>query len=101
MLGIEKQEKLNIKLTFYIGFASLAIQTSWALYDSQVPISLFFYISSIALVGLIMGIDNFVGVLIQPIMANVSDNTRTKWGKNALYYSWNSNFSTIFCINTV
>lgn len=25
MLGIEKQEKLNINLRFYIGFASLAI----------------------------------------------------------------------------
>lgn len=25
MLGIEKQEKLNIKLRFYLGFTSLAI----------------------------------------------------------------------------
>ena len=96
MLGIEKQEKLNIKLTFYIGFASLAIQTSWALYDSQVPISLFFYISSIALVGLIMGIDNFVGVLIQPIMANVSDNTRTKWGRRMPYIILGIPISALF-----
>lgn len=96
MSGIEKQEKLNIKLTFYIGFASLAIQTSWALYDSQVPISLLFYISSIALVGLIMGIDNFVGVLIQPVMANVSDNTRTKWGRRMPYIILGIPISAIF-----
>ena len=96
MSGIEKQEKLNIKLTFYIGFASLAIQTSWALYDSQVPISLFFYIGSIALVGLIMGIDNLVGVLIQPIMANVSDNTRTKWGRRMPYIILGIPISAIF-----
>ncbi|MFX0070766.1 MAG: MFS transporter, partial [Candidatus Hermodarchaeota archaeon] len=61
MSSIEHQEKLDVKLTFFIGFASLAIATSWALYDSQVPISLLFYIGSIAIVGLIMGLDNLAG----------------------------------------
>ena len=96
MSGIIKQEKLDVKLTFFIGFASLAIQTSWALYDSQVPISLFFYIGSIALVGLIMGIDNLAGVIIQPIMANVSDNTRTRWGRRMPYIMLGIPISAIF-----
>ena len=96
MSAIIKQEKLDVKLTFFIGFASLAIQTSWALYDSQVPISLFFYIGSIALVGLIMGIDNLAGVIIQPIMANVSDNTRTRWGRRMPYIMLGIPISAIF-----
>ena len=96
MSGMIKQEKLDVRLTFFIGFASLAIQTSWALYDSQVPISLFFYIGSIALVGLIMGIDNLAGVIIQPIMANVSDNTRTRWGRRMPYIMLGIPISAIF-----
>lgn len=96
MSNIEHQEKLDIKLTFFIGFASLAIQTSWALYDSQVPISLFFYIGSIAIVGLVMGLDNLAGVVLQPIMANVSDNTRTKWGRRMPYLMLGIPISALF-----
>jgi MFS family permease len=96
MSGIEHQEKLNIRLTFFIGFASLAIQTSWALYDSQVPISLFFYIGSIAIVGLIMGLDNLAGVVMQPVMANISDNTRTRWGRRMPYIMLGIPISALF-----
>jgi MFS family permease len=81
----EKQEKLDIKLTFLIGFAFFCTQISWSLYNQQVPISLLAYVSSIAVVGLIMGLDNLVGVIVQPVMGNVSDNTRTKWGRRMPY----------------
>jgi len=81
----EIQEKLDIKLTFLIGFAFFCTQISWFLYNQQVPISLLVYISSIALVGLIMGLDNLVGVFVQPVMGNASDNTRTKWGRRMPY----------------
>jgi len=42
----EVQEKLDIKLTFLIGFAFFCTQISWSLYNQQVPISLLAYISS-------------------------------------------------------
>lgn len=85
MAEYEKQEKLDIKLTFLIGFAFFCTSISWNLYNAQVPISLLTYISSIAIVGLIMGLDNLVGVFVQPVMGNVSDNTRTKWGRRMPY----------------
>jgi MFS family permease len=85
MPDYEVQEKLNIKLTFLIGFAFFCTQISWSMYNAQVPISLLAYIGSIALVGLIMGLDNLVGVFVQPVMGNVSDNTRTKWGRRMPY----------------
>ncbi len=84
-MSIETQEKLDIKLTFLIGFAFFTTQIAWSLYNSQIPISLLAYIGSIAMVGLIMGLDNLVGVFIQPIMGNASDNTRTKWGRRMPY----------------
>ncbi len=85
MAEYEKQEKLDIRLTFLIGFAFFCTSISWNLYNAQVPISLLAYISSIAIVGLIMGLDNLVGVFVQPVMGNVSDNTRTKWGRRMPY----------------
>ena len=92
----EVQEKLDIKLTFLIGFAFFCTSISWSLYNAQVPISLLAYISSIAIVGLIMGLDNLVGVFVQPVMGNVSDNTRTKWGRRMPYIMIGIPVSAIF-----
>jgi len=96
MSEYEKQEKLDIKLTFLIGFAFFCTQISWSLYNSQVPISLLAYIGSIVIVGLIMGLDNLIGVVIQPVMGNVSDNTRTKWGRRMPYIIIGIPVSAIF-----
>ena len=90
------QEKLDIKLTFLIGFAFFCTSISWSLYNQQVPISLLAYIGSIAIVGLIMGLDNLVGVVVQPVMGNVSDNTRTKWGRRIPYIMIGIPVSAIF-----
>jgi len=96
MSEFETQEKLDVRLVFLIGFAFFCSQISWALYNQQVPISLLAYISSIALVGLIMGLDNLVGVFIQPVMGNVSDNTRTKWGRRMPYIMLGIPLSALF-----
>ena len=96
MSEFETQEKLDVKLVFLIGFAFFCTQISWSLYNQQVPISLLAYISSIALVGLIMGLDNLVGVVVQPVMGNVSDNTRTKWGRRMPYIMLGIPLSALF-----
>lgn len=96
MSEIETQEKLDIRLVFCIGFAFFCTQISWSLYNQQVPISLLAYISSIAIVGLIMGLDNLVGVVVQPVMGNVSDNTRTKWGRRMPYIMTGIPLSALF-----
>lgn len=96
MSDLENQEKLPIRLTFLIGFAFFCTQISWSLYNQQIPISLLFYIGSIALIGLIMGLDNLVGVVIQPVMGNVSDNTRTKWGRRMPYIMLGIPISALF-----
>lgn len=38
-----------------------------------------------ALVGLLMGMDNLLGIVIQPWIGNRSDGTRTRWGRRIPY----------------
>lgn len=79
------EEKLNIKLTFFIGLAFFTTGIAWSIYNTQVNVSLFFYLKSYALVGILMAMDNVIGVLIQPVMGSISDNTRTRFGRRMPY----------------
>ncbi|MHA2289193.1 MAG: MFS transporter [Promethearchaeota archaeon] len=81
----EKKEKLDVKLTFFIGLAFFTTGISWSMYNTQVNITLFQYLASYALVGAWMAMDNLIGVIIQPIMGSISDNTRTKFGRRIPY----------------
>jgi MFS family permease len=77
----EAKIKFNARIVWLIGLAVFAQEISWNFYDSQVPVSLGKYIASLGVVGAIMGLDNLIGLFIQPIIGNLSDNTRTRWGK--------------------
>lgn len=73
---------LDYKRTFLIGFGFLASSLAWSLYNSFVPIMLRdrFGLAS-TLVGVIMTIDNFFGVIFQPVVGTLSDKTNTALGK--------------------
>lgn len=73
--------RLNWGKTFILGFGFLAISSVWPLYDAYMPDFLSKYIASSALVGLIMGLDNFLGITLQPYFGALSDRTRSKWGR--------------------
>lgn len=81
----EEKEKFDLKHTFLISLMFFPTILAWEMYDSQVSISLYFYLGSLALVGLILGLDNLLGLIIQPIMGNKSDNTRTRLGRRMPY----------------
>ncbi|MFX0070763.1 MAG: MFS transporter [Candidatus Hermodarchaeota archaeon] len=81
----EEQEKFAIGQTFVIGLAFFTTGVAWSMYNTQVNIMLFYYLGSYALVGAWMAMDNLVGIILQPIMGNVSDNTRTKLGRRIPY----------------
>ncbi|MFJ8862410.1 MFS transporter [Streptomyces sp. NPDC102451] len=57
----------------WVALAVFAQESVWNFYDAQVPGELRQYLTSAGLVGLIMGLDNMLGVLIQPWMGFVSD----------------------------
>lgn len=73
------------RITFFVALAVFAQESTWSFYDAQVPPLLREYLTSAAVVGLIMGMDNLLGIFIQPWMGNRSDNTRTRWGRRIPY----------------
>lgn len=77
-----KKLKLNYPQTFLIGFGFLASSLAWSIYNSQVPLILSErFLMTNAMIGTIMTIDNFFGVIFQPLVGAWSDNTRTRLGR--------------------
>ncbi|ADJ47143.1 major facilitator transporter [Amycolatopsis mediterranei S699] len=79
------QRVLTKRITFFVALAVFAQESTWNLYDSQVPPLLREHLGSAALIGLLMGMDNVLGIFIQPWMGNRSDRTRTSWGRRMPY----------------
>lgn len=73
------------RITFYVALAVFAQESTWNFYDNRVPELLRDHVASAAVVGLLMGMDNLLGIFIQPYMGNRSDNTRTSWGRRIPY----------------
>lgn len=101
MSSEKSEDKFRVGQTFLIGLAFFTT-FSWSLYNSQVNRALnsasYFgsFILSGLIVGIIMAIDNIIGVIIQPIMGNISDNTRTKYGRRMPYIVIGVILSAIF-----
>ncbi|MDG4788972.1 MFS transporter [Micromonospora sp. WMMD1102] len=75
----------NRRITFFIALALFAQESTWNFYDNQVPVLLREHLASAALVGALMGMDNLLGIFVQPWIGNRSDNTRTRWGRRIPY----------------
>ncbi|HEY0470050.1 MAG TPA: MFS transporter [Kribbella sp.] len=65
--------KVHRRTVLLIAVAIFAQEVVWNFYDAQVPAELRRYLSSAALIGLVMGIDNVAGIFVQPWMGQVSD----------------------------
>lgn len=85
MTALAADRRLTRRITFFVALAVFAQETTWDFYDAQVPPLLREHITSTALVGLLMGMDNLLGIFVQPWIANRSDNTRTRWGRRIPY----------------
>jgi MFS family permease len=72
-------------ITFYVALAIFAQESAWNFYDSQMPVILREHVASAGVVGLLMGMDNLLGIFVQPWIGNRSDNTRTRWGRRMPY----------------
>jgi MFS family permease len=62
-----------------------AQESVWNFYDAQVPASLQEHIASAALIGLVMGLDNVLGVVVQPWMGHLSDRYRERHGSRVAF----------------
>ncbi|MER7407949.1 MFS transporter [Streptomyces sp. NPDC000070] len=79
------QRSRTRRITFLVALAVFAQESTWNFYESQAPPLLREHISSAAVVGLLMGMDNLLGIFIQPWIGNRSDRTRTSWGRRMPY----------------
>lgn len=78
--------KLNYKRTFFIGLAFLSISAFWQLYDNIVPLILkdtFGFQEAVT--GVIMALDNILALFLLPLFGNLSDHTKTRFGKRTPY----------------
>ncbi len=73
--------KLNYKKTFILGFGFFAISLVWPLYNFYVPLFLSDYIGSQFWINAIMTIDNIMAVTLIPLFGNLSDKTKTRFGR--------------------
>lgn len=85
LVGERQQQRFRTGAALLVALAVFAQESAWNFYDAQVPVSLRQYTSSAALIGLLMGMDNLLGIFIQPWVAHRSDNTRTRWGRRIPY----------------
>ncbi|WP_405798210.1 MFS transporter [Streptomyces sp. NBC_01506] len=65
--------RMNGGTVLWVTLAVFAQESVWNFYDAQVPAQLRTYLTSAGLVGLLMGMDNALGVLVQPWTGYFSD----------------------------
>lgn len=74
-----------MKKTWLLGFGFFSISITWALYNAFVPLFLDKFLTSTALIGFMMTIDNYFAIFLQPIIGRRSDRTNTRFGKRMPY----------------
>lgn len=74
-----------MRTAMLVALAVFAIESTWSFYDSQVPPLIQEYVGSAAVIGLLMGMDNVLGIFLHPWIGNRSDRTRTRLGRRIPY----------------
>ncbi len=74
-----------MRKTWLLGFGFFGISIGWSLYNGFVPFFLDNFITSTALIGFLMTIDNYIALFLQPYIGQLSDRTQTKVGRRMPY----------------
>ena len=77
--------RLDYKKTFLLGFGFFGVSVVWSIYNSFIPVFLREYALPWWLVGFVMTFDNIAGIIIQPYVGQLSDHTRTRFGRRMPY----------------
>ncbi|OAS82170.1 SLC45 family MFS transporter [Metabacillus litoralis] len=85
-----------MKKTWLLGFGFFSISLGWALYNGFVPFFLNDYLTSTALIGFLMTIDNYFALFLQPYIGNRSDRTNTRFGRRMPYLLFGIPIAALF-----
>lgn len=90
--------KLNYKRTVFIGLGFFTVALVWSIYNVAVPL----YLDDLKLskfwVGAIMAIDNVFAMAFNPLFGNLSDKTRTRFGRRMPYLLIGIPLATVFFV---
>lgn len=92
----QRAKRFNLGAALLTALAVFAQEAAWNFYDAQVPVVLRQYTTSAALIGLLMGLDNFIGLFLQPWIAHKSDSTSTRWGRRMPYLLVGAPIAAVF-----
>lgn len=82
---LHRPGRFRLRVALLVALGIFAQESVWNFHDAQTPATLAEYTASAALIGLIMGLDNIIGIFVQPLMGFLSDRTRTRWGRRTPY----------------
>ena len=95
--------KLNIKKTLTCGVPFLTIMLLWQVYNWQVPRYLNDFLAETIsadkmVIGIIMALDNLFALFMIPLVAKLSDNCKSKYGRRKPYIIIGIILSAIFFV---
>ncbi len=97
-----KPGSLNLKRTILLSLSFFTVLMAWMYFNFKVPLILDDLLSKTnisavqTLKGLIMAIDNLIAVLVQPYFGNLSDRTKSKFGRRMPFIIVGTILSAIF-----
>ena len=95
---VTPRARLNTRAAMLVALAVFAQESVWNFYDAQVPASIAQHTTSAALIGLLMGVDNIIGIVLQPFVGHLSDRTRTRWGRRVPYLVIGAPVAAVFFV---
>ncbi len=76
-----KEQPFSYAKIWWIGFGFLGVQLAFTTYNAFLPLMYREFIESRALIGLLMGTDNLIGLLLIPVIGAWSDRVNSKLGR--------------------
>lgn len=84
-MKVRDPSKLNMKRTVFLSFAFMIVLLAWSFFNFQVPLSIELVLAGNPFLdiikGTIMAMDNIIAVLLQPYFGDLSDRTKSRFGR--------------------
>ena len=95
-------DTLNVKRTIIISFSFLTVLMAWSFFNFKVPLLLDEVLGANPfkdiIKGVVMAMDNFVAVLLQPFFGDLSDRTKSRFGRRMPFIIMGTVLAAIFFI---
>lgn len=78
---MQEEKRFSYAKIWWIGFGFLGVQMAFTAYNGFLPLMYREFFESRAVVGLLMGTDNLIGLFLIPIIGAWSDRLNSPWGR--------------------